>query len=83
MSKWIKLYREHPDLYMKAEELERNGRNYPELVLPYNYNLGLLRKMIKAWDNNDPEYSQELLVNYQCINCVSSVTQKESKELKE
>jgi len=32
---WLNLLKNHPDLYEKAEVLEKNGRRYPELILPF------------------------------------------------
>jgi hypothetical protein len=32
---WLSLLRNHPDLYEQAEALEKNGRRYPELILPF------------------------------------------------
>jgi hypothetical protein len=30
---WLNLLKNHPDLYAKAEELEKNGQRYPEMTL--------------------------------------------------
>jgi len=32
---WLSLLKNHPDYFSKAETFEKNGRRYPELILPF------------------------------------------------
>jgi hypothetical protein len=45
----IKLYTEHPDLFAKAETLEKNGKRYPEIYLSWDYPLEVLRRSLEAY----------------------------------
>jgi hypothetical protein len=43
---WLNLLKNHPDLYRKAEELEKNGQRYPEIKLA-NISLERVRESIE------------------------------------
>jgi len=47
MKSWLNLLKNHPDLYTKAEILEKNTKRYPRLFLPYDCTLEALRKGIQ------------------------------------
>ena len=50
----LKLLKEHPDLYSKAEALEKNGSRYPEMVLSFAMSLEELRRAYEAWQKTKP-----------------------------
>jgi len=39
---WISLLKTHPELFIKARQLEENNRSYPRIVLPFNHNLKMI-----------------------------------------
>jgi len=65
MKSWLNLLKDDPELYAKAEELEKHGTNYPKLFLPYDYSLESLRKLVEAM-KGDPkkEQKQKALFSY-------------------
>ena len=60
MKSWINLLKTNPPLYAKAEALEKNGRRYPELYLPYDYPLELLRKTYEAAQKGNEPAKKEI-----------------------
>jgi hypothetical protein len=58
MKSWLNILKKHPDLYAKAEALEKNGSRYPEFFLPYDMKLESLRKQYEA-NKGDPEKEQK------------------------
>jgi len=48
MQSWIRLYLNHPDLYEKANQLEKRSQKYPLIFLSYEYPLEVLRRTIEA-----------------------------------
>lgn len=48
LESWIALYNNDPEAYARAEELEKNGKRYPELFLSWDYPLETLRHLLEA-----------------------------------
>jgi hypothetical protein len=47
MQSWLNLLKKHPELYAKAEALEKNVERYPRLFLSYSCTLESLRKGVQ------------------------------------
>jgi hypothetical protein len=68
LESWIILWKESPDLYAKAEALEKNGRRYPELYLSWESPLEVLRHSLEANERTigpkEKEQMEKLLYSY-------------------